>query len=179
MHVEIDQEPVSFDIALLQPLEGILRIVELSVNAGHKDGRYANTLKIFQVSRPQSQHRLYSTLVIRPSKGTGQLGVAEANYRLLQLRERFAVASVVEVSFVQAVVVLSFIGMEGYQPPTDFEDLVVLPANVVAVSQNGLGWLGPLHRAMDWTDGCIAVTDAEIEEIYSAVPDGTPVEIQR
>jgi murein L,D-transpeptidase YafK len=45
--------------------------------------------------------------------------------------------------------------------------------------QNGLGWLGPLHRAMDWTDGCIAVTDAEIEEIYSAVPDGTPVEIQR
>jgi lipoprotein-anchoring transpeptidase ErfK/SrfK len=32
---------------------------------------------------------------------------------------------------------------------------------------------------MDWTDGCIAVTDAEIEEIYSAVPDGTPVEIRR
>ena len=45
--------------------------------------------------------------------------------------------------------------------------------------QNGLGWLGPLHRAVDWTDGCIAVTDAEIEEIYSAVPDGTPVEIRR
>jgi murein L,D-transpeptidase YafK len=45
--------------------------------------------------------------------------------------------------------------------------------------QNGLGWLGPLHRALDWTDGCIAVTDAEIEEIYSAVPDGTPVEIRR
>jgi murein L,D-transpeptidase YafK len=45
--------------------------------------------------------------------------------------------------------------------------------------QNGLGWLGPLHRMMDWTDGCIAVTDAEIEEIYSAVPDGTPVEIRR
>ena len=45
--------------------------------------------------------------------------------------------------------------------------------------QNGLGWLGPVHRAMDWTDGCIAVTDAEVEEIYSAVPDGTPVEIRR
>jgi murein L,D-transpeptidase YafK len=44
--------------------------------------------------------------------------------------------------------------------------------------QNGLGWLGPLHRAVDWTDGCIAVTDAEIEEIWSAVPDGTPVEIR-
>ena len=45
--------------------------------------------------------------------------------------------------------------------------------------QNGLGWLGPLHRAVDWTDGCIAVTDAEIEEIYLAVQDGTPVEIRR
>jgi L,D-peptidoglycan transpeptidase YkuD (ErfK/YbiS/YcfS/YnhG family) len=45
--------------------------------------------------------------------------------------------------------------------------------------QNGLGWLGPLHRSLDSTDGCIAVTDAEIEEIYAAVPDGTPVEIRR
>jgi len=43
---------------------------------------------------------------------------------------------------------------------------------------NGLGWIGPLHRAVDWTDGCFAVTDIEIEEIYTAVPDGTPVEIR-
>ena len=45
--------------------------------------------------------------------------------------------------------------------------------------QNGLGWIGPFHRAVDWTDGCIAVTDFEIEEIWAAVPDGTPVEIRR
>ena len=44
--------------------------------------------------------------------------------------------------------------------------------------QNGLGWIGPIHRIVDWTDGCFAVTDAEIEEIYAAVPDGTPVEIR-
>jgi len=43
--------------------------------------------------------------------------------------------------------------------------------------RNGLGWLGPLHRTRDWTLGCIAVTDAEIEEIWNAVPNGTPVEI--
>jgi murein L,D-transpeptidase YafK len=29
----------------------------------------------------------------------------------------------------------------------------------------------------DWTDGCIAVNNHEIEEIYAAVPDGTPVMI--
>ena len=30
----------------------------------------------------------------------------------------------------------------------------------------------------DWTDGCIAVTDQEIEEIWGLVRDGTPVEIR-
>ncbi len=44
--------------------------------------------------------------------------------------------------------------------------------------RNGLGWLGRLHRTFDWTAGCVAVTNAEIEEIWTAVPDGTPVEIR-
>ncbi len=30
----------------------------------------------------------------------------------------------------------------------------------------------------DWTAGCIAVTDAEMEQIYQMVPDGTPIWIQ-
>lgn len=30
----------------------------------------------------------------------------------------------------------------------------------------------------DWTDGCIAVSDAEIEELFAATPMGTPVEIR-
>jgi murein L,D-transpeptidase YafK len=44
---------------------------------------------------------------------------------------------------------------------------------------NGSGWLGAEHRMMDWTNGCIAVTDEEIEEIWRAVPDGTAVEIRK
>jgi murein L,D-transpeptidase YafK len=43
--------------------------------------------------------------------------------------------------------------------------------------RNGLGWLGKLHRFVDWTAGCIAVTNTEIEEIWQVVPDGTPIEI--
>ena len=42
---------------------------------------------------------------------------------------------------------------------------------------NGYGWIGAAHRARDWTDGCIAVTDQEIEEIWRMVDNGTPVEI--
>lgn len=43
---------------------------------------------------------------------------------------------------------------------------------------NGMSALGPTHRLTDWTIGCIAVTNAEIEEIWSSVHDGTPIEIQ-
>ena len=42
---------------------------------------------------------------------------------------------------------------------------------------NGMGWVGAAHRAKDWTDGCIAVTDSEIEEIWKLVANGTAVEI--
>ena len=30
----------------------------------------------------------------------------------------------------------------------------------------------------DWTDGCIAVSNEEIEALWAAVPDGTPIEIR-
>jgi murein L,D-transpeptidase YafK len=43
---------------------------------------------------------------------------------------------------------------------------------------NGRGWLGRFHRRSDWTAGCVAVADFEIEEIYRIVPDGTPVELR-
>jgi murein L,D-transpeptidase YafK len=42
----------------------------------------------------------------------------------------------------------------------------------------GFGFAGASHRLKDWTDGCVAVTDAEIDEIWPAVADGTPIEIR-
>lgn len=30
----------------------------------------------------------------------------------------------------------------------------------------------------DWTDGCIALSNEEIEELWAIVPDGTPIEIR-
>jgi len=44
--------------------------------------------------------------------------------------------------------------------------------------KNGLSWVGDLHTEIDWTKGCIAVTDEEIEEIDRLVPTGTIVEIR-
>ncbi len=44
--------------------------------------------------------------------------------------------------------------------------------------KNGLGWLSWLSQRFNWTNGCIAVTNKEIEEIWSVVTIGTPIDIQ-
>jgi len=41
------------------------------------------------------------------------------------------------------------------------------------------GWLGKLHVIKDWTLGCIAVTNGQIEEIYASTPVGTKVKIKK
>jgi murein L,D-transpeptidase YafK len=43
---------------------------------------------------------------------------------------------------------------------------------------NGLRWFGPIQHHVDWTEGCIAVSNSEINEIWPLVPVGTPVEIK-
>ncbi|WP_279338292.1 L,D-transpeptidase [Yoonia maritima] len=43
---------------------------------------------------------------------------------------------------------------------------------------NGWGWLGPLQTYLNWTNGCIAVNNEQMREIWSLVPNGTPITIQ-
>lgn len=44
--------------------------------------------------------------------------------------------------------------------------------------RNGTGAIGKFHRLFDWTLGCIALTNKQIDELYTAVAVGTPIEIQ-
>ncbi len=44
--------------------------------------------------------------------------------------------------------------------------------------RQGAGWIGSVQHFYDWTRGCIAVTNVEIDEIWKLVPDGTPIDIQ-
>ena len=39
-------------------------------------------------------------------------------------------------------------------------------------------WVGKAHAVHDWTDGCVAVTDEEMDEIWKLVRVGTPIEIK-
>jgi murein L,D-transpeptidase YafK len=57
----------------------------------------------------------------------------------------------------------------GYEPGRDV---------MIHGMRNGFGWLGRAHRIFDWTRGCVAVTDDEIDEIWRVVPDGTPIEFR-
>ncbi|OCO99827.1 MULTISPECIES: L,D-transpeptidase family protein [unclassified Ensifer] len=43
---------------------------------------------------------------------------------------------------------------------------------------NYFGWLAFLTQRFDWTNGCIAVTNAEMDEIWTMVPNNTPIEIR-
>lgn len=44
--------------------------------------------------------------------------------------------------------------------------------------KNGFGRLGYFHTLFDWTLGCVALRDSEIDELWEMVPDGTEVEIR-
>ncbi len=70
-----------------------------------------------------------------------------------------------------------------YPNESDIENarkLGVSPGNSIAIHglPKDLSGLKKLHRRTDWTSGCIAVTNEEIEEIWRLVDDGTPIEIK-
>ena len=60
------------------------------------------------------------------------------------------------------------------------EELGVHPGGDIMIHglPSGEGWIGAAHAGMDWTRGCIAVTDREMDEIWELVDDGTPIEIR-
>jgi len=60
------------------------------------------------------------------------------------------------------------------------KELGVSPGGDIMIHgiKNGLSWVGASHAEVDWTKGCIAVADEEMEEIAKFVPNGTIVEIR-
>ena len=43
---------------------------------------------------------------------------------------------------------------------------------------NAADWVDREHTRFDWTEGCIALTNEEIDELWELVADGTPIEIR-
>jgi len=59
------------------------------------------------------------------------------------------------------------------------EKLGVSPGGNIMIHGTGedYAWMGKYHVVHNWTDGCIAVTNQEIEEIWKIVPDGAKIKI--
>ncbi len=69
-----------------------------------------------------------------------------------------------------------------YPNPKQIEEAKKLSTNpggdiMIHGIKNGLGFIGKYHSLIDWTQGCIAVSSKEIEEIYNLVLIGAKVEI--
>jgi murein L,D-transpeptidase YafK len=44
--------------------------------------------------------------------------------------------------------------------------------------KNGYGWLSFLVQRFNWTNGCIALSDRDMDIVWNAVKPGTPIEIK-
>ena len=44
--------------------------------------------------------------------------------------------------------------------------------------KNGLGWLAFISQRFNWTQGCIALTNEDMDALWSLVDVGTPIEIR-
>ncbi len=57
--------------------------------------------------------------------------------------------------------------------------LGVSPGGFIMVhgQRNRLGWLSPITQLFNWTNGCIALTNNEMDEFMSLVKEGTPIQI--
>lgn len=55
----------------------------------------------------------------------------------------------------------------------------VSPGGLIMVhgQRNGLGWLSPFMQRFNWTNGCIALTNADMDAFMDLVNIGTQIEI--
>ena len=45
--------------------------------------------------------------------------------------------------------------------------------------RNGFGWLAPVTQWFNWTDGCVGLSNRDMDAVWNAVDVGTPIEIRR
>lgn len=43
--------------------------------------------------------------------------------------------------------------------------------------KNGLGWLSFISQRINWTNGCVALSNSDMDVVWTLVKEGTPIEI--
>ncbi len=59
-------------------------------------------------------------------------------------------------------------------------ELGVNPGGLIMIhgQRNGLGWLSFITQLFNWTDGCIALTNEDMDTVWESVDVGIPIEIK-
>jgi murein L,D-transpeptidase YafK len=121
--------------------------------------RGASELKTYRVSLGRNP--------VGPKRREGDNRTPEGLYRIAEHKRDSAFHLALRVSYPESRDIEKS-RVEGVRPGSDI---------MVHGLRNGLGWMGRFHRCFDWTAGCIALTNSEIEEIWRSVPDGTVIDI--
>lgn len=55
----------------------------------------------------------------------------------------------------------------------------VNPGGLIMIhgQKNGFGWLAPVAQWFNWTDGCVGLSNRDMDAVWNAVDVGTPIEI--
>ena len=129
----------------------------------------ARRLTLFSAGRKLKEYRV--ALGFSPAGGKqreGDDGTPEGNYTIDFHKSDSAFHRALHISYPDAA------------DTARAEEAGVAPGGDIMIHglPNGLSALGPAHRVRDWTAGCIAVTDSEMDEIWASVNDGTAIEIR-
>ena len=131
--------------------------------------KHDHTLTLFRDGQLIKQYRVaLGRGGLGPKEKAGDNRVPEGSYRIVSRNSHSAFYRALRVGY-PTPSQLAIARARGIDPGGDI---------MIHGIRIGLGWLGPAHRLIDWTKGCIAVTDPEMDEIWKAVPDGTPIEIR-
>jgi len=129
----------------------------------------AHQLTLMHLGSPLKQYTVaLGRGALGPKEKEGDRKTPEGIYRILEHKRQSAFHLALRISYPNEHDV-AHANLLGVSPGSDI---------MIHGMKNGLGFLGRIHRWVDWTAGCIAVTNPEIDEIGRLVADGTPVEIR-
>lgn len=129
----------------------------------------AHTMKLMRGSEVLKTYKVaLSTVPVGPKEREGDHRVPEGKYFVDRKNPASKFDRALHVSYPNAADV-ELARKLGVKPGGDIE--------IHGLSRQ-YAFVGSLHRQADWTNGCIAVTNSEIEEIWPLLPVGTRIEIR-
>jgi murein L,D-transpeptidase YafK len=108
------------------------------------------------------------TVPVGPKVREGDRKTPEGRYRITEHKRDSSYHRALRVSYPGPEDVARGL-REGYSPGSDI---------MIHGLPNGHGYLGRLHRWRDWTAGCVALTNPEIDELFAAVEPNATVELR-